>query len=103
MALDRLMRQGAFTQMPLREPVAAISVGILDNELLLDLCYEEDSQAGADFNVVMTGSGDLVEVQGTAEGATYSRQQFDEVLDLAQRGIESLGQIQAKALEKPAR
>jgi ribonuclease PH len=101
-ALERLMRQGAFSRMPLREPVAAVSVGLIDGDLLLDLCYEEDAQAGADFNIVMTGAGDLVEVQGTAEGSTYSRQQLQDVLDLAQEGIQGLIAAQKAALAKAA-
>ena len=83
-----------FPEFPLREAVAAVSVGILRvadrDELLLDLCYEEDSEAGADFNIVATESGQLVEVQGTAEGSTYTRAQLDAVLDLAWQGIAEL-------------
>ncbi|MBI4236566.1 MAG: ribonuclease PH [Chloroflexi bacterium] len=98
LALERLRRQGAFPRLPLREPVAAVSVGILGEELLLDLCYEEDSQADADFNVVMTASGALVEVQGTAEKQPYSRARLQEVLDLAESGIRQLVRAQEEAL-----
>ena len=70
--------------------VAAISLGLVDGRLLLDLCYEEDSAATADFNIVMTGDGHLVEVQGTAEGATFTREAMSEVLDLAAKGIEQM-------------
>ena len=90
-----------FPTFPLVEPVAAISVGLVNNEvgdLLLDLCYEEDSSAGADFNIVTTESGQLVEVQGTAEGATYTRRQLDAVLDLAMRGISELIAAQKEAI-----
>ena len=90
-----------FPTFPLVEPVAAISVGLVNNEvgdLLLDLCYEEDSSAGADFNIVATESGRLVEVQGTAEGATYTRGQLDAVLDLAMHGISELVTAQKQAI-----
>ena len=87
-----------FPTFPLTEAVAAVSVGILDGrrggELVLDLCYEEDSEAGADFNIVATESGQLVEVQGTAEGSTYTRSQFDAVLNLAMEGITRLIAVQ---------
>ena len=87
---------------PSQKQVAAVSVGILtdkeQSELLLDLCYEEDSEAGADFNIVATASGRLVEVQGTAEGSTYTRAQLDAVLDLANRGIADLLTAQQAAI-----
>ncbi len=75
-----------------------MSVGILDGESLLDLCYEEDAKAEVDFNVVMTGSGALVEVQGTAEGEPFSRSQLDAILDLAGDGIAALTKVQRDAL-----
>jgi ribonuclease PH len=79
------------------DSVAAVSAGIVDGEPLLDLCYEEDARAEVDFNVVMTGSGRLVEVQGTAEGQPFSRDQLDEMIDLAAGGIERLATIQREA------
>jgi ribonuclease PH len=82
----------------LRDTVAAISVGIVDGEALLDLCYEEDAGAEVDCNVVMTGEGALVEVQGTAEGEPFSRAQMDAMLDLAAAGIADLSGIQRAAL-----
>ena len=82
----------------LRDSVAAVSVGLVDGEARLDLCYDEDSGAEVDFNVVMTGGGALVEVQGTAEGAPFSRVQLDGLLDLAGAGIAELSKIQAEAL-----
>ena len=89
-------------EMTLKEAVAAVSVGIAaeaaGNQMLLDLCYEEDSEAGADFNIVATDSGRLVEVQGTAEGSTYTRAQLDAVLDLAQQGITELITAQKAAI-----
>ena len=97
-ALARLLRQGAFASMPVRQPVAAVSVGIAGENLLLDLCYEEDSTADVDFNVVMTASGDLVEVQGTAEGSPFSRDRLNDVLELAGSGVKTLLAAQEEAL-----
>jgi len=82
----------------LQDSVAAISVGLRDSQLLLDLDYDEDSQADVDLNVVMTGSGELIEVQGTAEGQTFSRQMLDQQLDLATAGIAELTRLQREAL-----
>jgi ribonuclease PH len=82
----------------LKDSVAAVSVGLVDGEPRLDLCYEEDAGAEVDFNVVMTGSGALVEVQGTAEGEPFSRAQLDDLLDLAAAGIAQLSKVQAEAL-----
>jgi len=84
----------------LPEPMAAVSVGIIDGEPRLDLPYEEDSTAEVDMNVVMTASGKLVEVQGTAEGNPFSRKQLDELLDLAASGIRKLCAAQTEALEQ---
>jgi ribonuclease PH len=82
----------------LKDSVAAVSVGLVDGEPRLDLCYEEDAGAEVDFNVVMTGGGALVEVQGTAEGEPFSRAQLDDLLDLAAAGIAQLSKVQAEAL-----
>jgi len=90
--------RGLIKEDPLVDEVAAVSCGIVDGEALLDLCYEEDSSAEVDFNVVMTGSGKLVEVQGTAEGEPFSRAQLDRLVDLASAGIEELVQLQRDAL-----
>jgi ribonuclease PH len=83
---------------PVGEPVAAVSVGIVDGEPRLDLCYAEDARAEVDMNVVMTESGKLVEVQGTAEGAPFSRAELDRLLDLAAAGIRELCRRQREAL-----
>ena len=83
----------------LTDSVAAVSVGIVEGEARLDLCYDEDAGADVDFNVVMTGSGEFVEVQGTAEGTPFSRAQLDGLLDLAAAGITDLTKIQQQALE----
>ena len=85
----------------LRDAVAAVSVGIVDGALLLDLDYPEDSGCDTDMNVVMTGSGGLVEVQGTAEGAPFDRAQLDAMLDLAREGIAGLVAAQQAALRLP--
>jgi ribonuclease PH len=90
LALNRLEAEGRIPSGVLFAEMAAISLGLVDGQLLLDLCYEEDSAATADFNIVMTGDGRLVEVQGTAEGEPFSRQSVDAVLDLAERGIGQL-------------
>mgnify|MGYP005852608607 FL=1 len=83
----------------LSSQAAAISLGMVDDRLLLDLCYEEDSRATADFNVVMTSDGRLVEVQGAAEGKPFTRQTLESVLDLAAQGIEHLFTLQRQVLE----
>jgi ribonuclease PH len=82
----------------LHDSVGAVSVGMIDGEPRLDLCYEEDAGAEVDCNVVMTGEGLLVEVQGTAEGAPFARDELEAMLDLAAKGIAELGQIQRAAL-----
>jgi len=97
-ALRGLAEQGLVPDDILTDSVAAVSVGIVDEEARLDLCYEEDAGAEVDFNVVMTGSGDFVEVQGTAEGTPFSRAQLDALLDLAADGIADLTAIQRQAL-----
>ena len=85
--------------MPLTQSVAAISCGIVDGEPLLDLDYSEDSRAEVDLNVVMSGDGRLIEVQATAEGERYSREQLDELLDLAAAGVEEIAEVQRRAVE----
>jgi ribonuclease PH len=97
-ALHRLTEEKAVKADALPDSVAAVSAGIVGEDLLLDLCYEEDAKAEVDFNVVMTGSGDLVEVQGTAEGRAFSRQQLDALIDLAAGGIQQLTDFQREAL-----
>jgi ribonuclease PH len=90
--------RGAGVEAALRDSVAAVSVGLVEGEARLDLCYEEDAGAEVDCNIVMTGDGRLVEVQGTAEGAPFDRKQLDELLDLATSGIAELTEIQRAAL-----
>jgi ribonuclease PH len=98
LALRSLADRGAVPGDLLADSVAAVSVGIVGGEPRLDICYEEDAGAGVDFNVVMTGSGDLVEVQGTAEGTPFSRDELDRMLDLAAGGIARLTELQHEAL-----
>ena len=99
-ALDFLRRQGIFTQLPLRDLVGAASIGILSGQVFLDLTYEEDSRAQVDMNLVMTGSGQLVEIQGTGEGSTFSRPQLDQLIEFGRSGIEHLVQLQRSALKE---
>lgn len=98
LACQRLVDAKRLSALPLRDSVAAVSVGVVGGDLLLDLPYEEDARADVDMNVVATGSGDLIEVQGTGEGAVFSRAQLDGLLDLAVAGIGELTQLQAAAL-----
>ncbi len=97
-AVSWLMAQGKLARSPLRDAVAAVSVGIVDGTPLLDLEYVEDSACDTDMNVVMTGSGGFVEVQGTAEGAPFSRSEMDSLLALATKGIGELVELQRQAL-----
>ena len=98
-ALQLGMRNVLKRPMVLRENVAAISVGIVRGELVLDLNYDEDSNAEVDMNVVMTESGKLVEVQGTAEGKAFSRKQLNEMIDLAEFGLKKIFTIQKNIIE----
>jgi ribonuclease PH len=90
----------AFQRLPIIDPVAAVSVGASASHVLLDLCYDEDSQALVDMNVVMTGRGCFVELQGTAEGAPFTRPRLDEMLEVAAAGIEQLIAMQREALKE---
>lgn len=97
-AVSQLRREGALSGDPLLDSVAAVSVGIIDGQARLDLPYEEDVRAETDMNVVMTGSGKFVEVQGTAEGDAFDRVELDALLDLAQKGCADLTSLQQEAL-----
>jgi ribonuclease PH len=98
-ACKRLLREKKIKRSPINSEVAAISVGIVDGAALLDLKYDEDSRAEVDMNVVCTGDGQFIEVQGTAEGAPFTRAQMDELLELGKKGIEHLVQLQRAAIE----
>jgi ribonuclease PH len=100
LALNRLVAAGTLNESPLKQLVAATSVGIVEGRVLLDLAYEEDSQAEVDTNVVMTEDGGLVEVQSTAERGSYSRAQLMEMMDYAEDGIQQLFAAQRNLLGK---
>ncbi|MDO4909373.1 MAG: ribonuclease PH [Corynebacterium sp.] len=100
-AVEYLRKEGVLPGNPLREPVAAVSVGLIDGHACLDLPYEEDSRAEVDMNVVMTASGNLVEVQGTGEHGTFNREQLGAFLDLAEKGCGELFELQREALAGP--
>ncbi|MEW6516048.1 MAG: ribonuclease PH [candidate division FCPU426 bacterium] len=102
-ACRSLTQKGRLAEWPLRDFVAAVSVGLVDGEMLLDLDYSEDSRAEVDMNVVMTGGGQLIEVQGTAEKQAFSRDQLNLMLDLAGRGIQSLISRQRELIDSPER
>ena len=97
-AVNRLLADGRLSASPILGQVAAVSVGIVQGTPLLDLEYTEDSACDTDMNVVMTGAGHFIEVQGTAEGAAFSRQEMDALLALAEQGIAELVQLQNLAL-----
>ena len=98
LALERMIAAGMMRAVPLFDSVAATSVGIVDEKLLLDLAYEEDSRAQVDMNVVMTGSGQFVEVQASAEGRPYTTDELQKLLDLAGGGIRELTEAQQELL-----
>jgi ribonuclease PH len=100
-AVSWLLAQGKIARSPIRDHVAAVSVGIVQGAPLLDLEYTEDSRCDTDMNVVMTGRGGFVEVQGTAEGVAFSRDEMTKLLDLASLGIEQLVDLQRKVLSEP--
>jgi len=93
-AVGALVEKGSIKRNPMLSPVAAVSVGIVDGDALLDLCYEEDSVADVDMNVVMNAEGMLIELQATAEGQPFARSVLDELLALASKGVEQLIEVQ---------
>ena len=97
-ACERLVQQGILNTNPVQAQVAAVSVGVIQNRPLLDLDYSEDSNADVDLNVVMNGEGQLLELQGTAEGAPFSRQQLNDLLDLAEPGLKKIMDDQRASL-----
>lgn len=96
LALKKIQKEGLIKKVPVSDYVAAVSVGIYKDQLLLDLDYEEDSNAEMDMNVVMVGKGKFIEIQGTAEGKTFTKSEMDHLLDLAKNGIKDLVAIQKK-------
>jgi ribonuclease PH len=97
-ASRKWLRGGILSATPIKDAVAAVSIGIVDGKILLDLCYEEDSKADVDMNFVMTGSGKFIEVQGTAEHAPFTKKQMERMADIAQQGIKQLLQEQKKVI-----
>ncbi len=98
-AMQNLVNMGVMSSLPLRAAVAATSAGIVRSNMLLDLCYDEDSTAEVDFNVVMTSQGQFVEVQGTAEGKPFDKATIDALVSLAEKGIKQLFQAQQLAIQ----
>ena len=98
LAMERMVAAGILRALPLIDSVAATSVGIVDDELLLDLAYDEDSRAQVDMNVVMTGAGEFVEVQASAEARPYTSRELEQLLDLAASGIHHLTKVQRELL-----
>ncbi len=99
-AIRKLILNGDLSKNPIKEPLGAVSVGLVNGKPVLDLCYEQDSTADVDFNVVMTRSGKYIEVQGTAEKALFSQKQLDGLLRLAKIGIKQVIQSQEMALKQ---
>jgi ribonuclease PH len=99
-ALQKLVDAKIISKMPLKSSIAATSVGVVKGKILLDLCYEEDCKAEVDFNLAMTGKGEFVEVQGTAENKPFSKDTLDAVVFLATKGIKQLFDAQQQAIEK---
>jgi len=100
LAVKKLIKAGTIEKNPIIQPVAAISVGIVDGRIVADLDYKLDSSADVDFNIVMTADGQIVELQGTAERKTFDRAQLDKILDLSARLIKKLNKIQIEAVGK---
>jgi ribonuclease PH len=98
-AMEKMRNMGIISSIPLKCAVAATSVGIVNTYMMMDLCYDEDAQAGVDFNVVMTSKGEFVEVQGTAEGKPFSREAINDLLSLAEKGISQLFKAQQDVLK----
>ena len=98
MACNHLIKAELLRESPLIDSVAAVSCGLYEGNAVLDLDYDEDSTAQADANFVLTGSGGIVEIQGTAEETAFSREQFNQLLDLAEKGIGELTVMQSNAL-----
>ena len=102
LAFKNMVEKNILKESPMKENVAAVSVGMKNGGVLLDLCYEEDSSADVDMNVIMTESGKIVEIQGTAEEVPFSRDELNQMLDTAEKGIERLFQFQNAAIEAGA-
>ena len=88
--IEKLIKNGIISENPIIEPIGAISAGIVNNEVMVDLCYEEDSSAQVDSNIVLTESGKIIEFQTTAEGNPFNKSQMDEIFNLAQESISKI-------------
>lgn len=99
-ALKKLQKKGIIDSFPIKDHVAAISVGILDKKTILDLCYQEDSTAEVDMNMIMTGKGKFIEVQGTAERDPFSEEDMIKMIKFAKKGIKEIIKVQKQVLEK---
>ncbi|MFH1411295.1 MAG: ribonuclease PH [Candidatus Omnitrophota bacterium] len=99
LALEHLKKQGVFNELPLKHMLAAVSVGVVNGKIYLDLNYEEDSTAEVDANIVMTDSGKFIEIQSTAEGNAFTKEQMDKMIEFACKGIDRLIEIQKAALK----
>ncbi len=99
-AVNKMMTNNEFRTFPILDYVAAVSVGIVNNKLMLDLCYEEDSNAEIDMNLVMTGRGKIIEVQATAEKLPVARSEFDKLIDLGAKGIKEIIELEKKTIGK---
>lgn len=97
-AVSKLMEQGLITKSPIMTNVAAVSVGVVNGEVMLDLCYEEDSEAHVDMNLVMTAEGEYIELQGTGEERPFDKKQLNALLEIGERGIEALIKAQNEAM-----
>ncbi|MGH8527850.1 MAG: ribonuclease PH, partial [Gammaproteobacteria bacterium] len=97
-AMRGWLARGIIGANPIKDSVAAVSIGIIDGKIHLDLCYEEDSRADVDMNFVMTGSGKFIEVQGTAENSPFTKKQMERMAEIAQRGIKELLMSQKKVV-----
>ncbi len=98
LALDYLMQQGSLKSVPLKSQLAAVGLGIIDNQILTDLCYEEDSQADVDLNLVMNHKKEVIEIQGTAEGTPFRLEQLDQIIDLGWRSLQEIFELQQQAI-----
>lgn len=99
LAIEKLIKEGKIKENPFKSSIAAVSVGVYEDKEVLDLNYQEDSNASVDLNVVMTGTGEFVEIQGTGEEATFSEAQLQDLLSLAKKGLAELTAIQEAAIE----
>lgn len=98
LALKKLQKDKIIDKMPVTDYIAAVSVGIVDGKKILDICAQEDNNADVDLNVVMTGSGKIIEIQGTAEGKPFSRSDLDSLIDIAGKGIKSIIKVQKEII-----